>query len=625
MFWKMRDLSRIDLSNSKITISSVSKWSKPNDVKRLLMENSYCENYAFHTGCEERPWLLLELEKELSIDFIRITNRNDSQRDRLKAITVFLSSDGAHWTKIDQNMYIWSADLAVLNIELYSSVSFKYIRFMLDDTKKTYLHFLKLELFSFKQQGFIMSSRTDGFGMRMVNILIGMYLAKRLNFSFGFTWRNENKDVIGIHLDTVENIFSQEFIEKFFYKSDNNLIKEHVVEKAFYNIKDINICKLKHAFSEKFGYYSPGINFGLPYEYINGISKDEFLCEVRNIFKQINFSNKLNNIFKFVNNYTNNIGDFVAIHIRNGEVVYDSICKTYLLQLWLGDRYFPYEIALEICFIEIKKGKKVIIFGQDSECNNNLYKLLNKQYPSNIILADKLLDAKYSNFEKSFFEVTLMSKASTVFTSGKIKANSAFSILASFIAGKYNLVSYNEIFSDKEQYEIIKKNYIFFERNHKLQLSMVNFKMFQLSLKLFLNFNEKMFYLNKALDNDPDNDGYRIYILDLLFKQKQYEAIEKMIKNEIIFREKIFIDTIFINKLSEKKVYEWHMLSYLNFPFKQTYPYISHIAALIAYRLKDTDSALLWNQYSLKKVANEIKFIQLSHKVQAEKTIEKEL
>ncbi|HEC1812655.1 TPA: discoidin domain-containing protein [Campylobacter lari] len=611
MNWKDGDLDNIVLNNSKAISSSISQWSKPADAYRPILENPYIEKFAFHTGRESNPWWMLELDKEYNVDIIKIVNRKDRYRERLKSIEVFISSDAINWIKIDSDMYDWSTDLSVLEIGLYSSFSFRYIKIMLNDINKTYLHFLKIELYCFKNNGFVISSRTDGFGMRMINMLIGMYLAQKLNFSFGFTWRNENPDIVGIYLDSAECIFSKEFIEKFLYKSDNNLIKEHVVETAFFNTKDLSKCCNKTMFSEKWGYYSPSINFGLPYEYLNGISKDDFFCDIGKIFKHVGFSSKLNNIFELAYRQADIIGDFSAIHIRNGEVVYDNICKTYLLQLWLGDRYFPYELALEICLQEISRGKKIVIFGQDSQSNEKLYQILNEKYPNCVKLAE-ILSGQSSDFEKSFFEVILMSRASKIFTSGKIKANSAFSILASFIAGKYNLLSYNECFSDQEQYDIIKKNYIFFNNNHKLQLAMINFRMFQLSLKLSLDFNEKIFYLQRALENDPENNGYRIYILDLFFKNKKYEDIELMIKNDILDKVDLFLNTIFINRLSERKVYEWHSKSYLLFPYKEKYPYISHISALIAYRLNIFSSAVIWNTYSLRKLPKEKHFIKFA-------------
>ncbi|MCW1522368.1 hypothetical protein OLR57_08635 [Campylobacter jejuni] len=75
------------------------------------------------------------------------------------------------------------------------------------------------------EKPYIISAKPDGFGMRLSSMLIGMYLAEKLGFNFGFVWDNitetqdesilgVNEKFIGINLEKKENIFNFNFIKK---------------------------------------------------------------------------------------------------------------------------------------------------------------------------------------------------------------------------------------------------------------------------------------------------------------------------------------------------------------------------------------------------------------------------
>lgn len=59
---------------------------------------------------------------------------------------------------------------------------------------------------------------------------------------------------------------------------------------------------------------------------------------------------------------------------------------------------------------------------------------------------------------------------------------------------------------------------------------MSSFRLFQLSRELNLPLENQIKYLDEALKLDNDNDGYRIYKMQCLFMQQDYNQINENIK-----------------------------------------------------------------------------------------------
>ncbi|EOJ0992799.1 sugar transferase, partial [Campylobacter jejuni] len=149
--------------------------------------------------------------------------------------------------------------------------------------------------------------------------------------------------------------------------------------------------------------------------------------------------------------------DFIALHIRGADIIYGDYYKKWSLQDFVGDKVFPYEIALEIIKRHTNANVKIIIFGQDVKSNMKLlnYIIENKILPKNkIFTVDEFINQTFNIFERTFFEMNLMSHALKIYTPGIQAQKSAFSQCAMMIAGRKNIISYHEIFSLKQQYQI---------------------------------------------------------------------------------------------------------------------------------------------------------------------------
>jgi len=71
--------------------------------------------HAFHTAENaDRPHVIIKLDKQREVRYVRLVNRHDSHTDRAKGLTVWLSADGKQWQQVWQAEDVkpeWVADL----------------------------------------------------------------------------------------------------------------------------------------------------------------------------------------------------------------------------------------------------------------------------------------------------------------------------------------------------------------------------------------------------------------------------------------------------------------------------------------------------------------------------------
>jgi hypothetical protein len=82
--------------------SSVSQWSTAGDRKKDAagaVSGKLTGGYQFHTGLEDSPWWMVDLEAPALVHEIRVFNRmeNAAMAARLRGLAVELSDDGARW------------------------------------------------------------------------------------------------------------------------------------------------------------------------------------------------------------------------------------------------------------------------------------------------------------------------------------------------------------------------------------------------------------------------------------------------------------------------------------------------------------------------------------------------
>ncbi|WP_186820554.1 hypothetical protein [Campylobacter jejuni] len=424
-------------------------------------------------------------------------------------------------------------------------------------------------------------------------MMFGIYISEKINFNFKFTWEehdlNEGDDgknffglqkkFIGPSVGKKEEIFSKNFIKKYYIDNipKNHGFYLHSTNKTFQMI-------INGPFETEWGYYSPGIEGGLPSKWILYCNEIECLIELSNIYKRIEFSSRMQFVIyqaklafeKFSN-------QFVALHIRGADIVFRDFYKNWSLADFVGDKYFPYEIAFEIIEREIKTQNHIIIFGQDEKNNTKLLKYFKQKY-SNLSnkfhLISDFINCDLSIFERSFFEMNFMSYALKIYTPGIQEQKSAFSQCAMIIAGRKNIISYHEIFSLLSQYKIIKKNIDFLDLDPEYK-SMAYFRLYQLSRQLNFSIKHSIKFLNFAMEYDKRNYSLIIHLLDCYFQQNNFDFIENYLSKMSNKDFNHFLSIFIIS--GSMRIYREQEINYMRFNNKN-YPMINLIAIWLNYQ-----------------------------------------
>ncbi|MBM0637675.1 CDP-glycerol glycerophosphotransferase family protein [Campylobacter sp. VicNov18] len=377
----------------------------------------------------------------------------------------------------------------------------------------------------------IIMAKPDGFGMRLFAIMSGLLLSQKTKLPFYFKW-GMVEDVIGntyemfnsikhipFALGKVDEIFNKNFIQKYYISCKD--IKSNHGFGIFHTKKTFNSIK-NGPFEQKWGWYAPGIEGGALSNWIKDYNEDQCYKDFSEIYRQIGFSDKYQDIIKHAKQIAKKLGSFIAIHIRGADIIYSSTYKKASLYGFVGDKYFPYEIAIEIIKNEINN--KIIIFSQDVDADKLLINQFNND--QKIILADQFASQFSDLTERAFFEMNLLSHAVLIYTPGISLQKSAFSQCPSFFSGVKKDISFHKIFSEKEQYQIIQKNIDKLDLN-SMYRSMAFFRLYQLSLKLEKDYKTSLQIIEKAIFEDSSNTAWIIHWIHLNLCYGYYDVVEK--------------------------------------------------------------------------------------------------
>lgn len=267
------------------------------------------------------------------------------------------------------------------------------------------------------------AKRTDGLGERLKAILHALALCKVYGAEFKFYWNEEKFNREGHAVDKIEKIFSSQFIHN-----------HHV------DLLEIPECKIIDDFllSKKNGWYF--CNQNISRNAFKNCPDDYKLyqVELKNAFRMIGFSDSIQKVIKKANSFDIE-KDFVALHLRAGDVVYGGFYQSFSHT----GKALSYPIALHVIREAKKNALRVLIFGQDVELIKKLSKM------DNALSASEFSPENLGRAEAAFFDIILMSKCRAIHAGG-----SGFSVLASMInEAKY--VNPMREYSKKEIVDII--------------------------------------------------------------------------------------------------------------------------------------------------------------------------
>ncbi|WP_229238093.1 hypothetical protein [Campylobacter volucris] len=355
---------------------------------------------------------------------------------------------------------------------------------------------------------------------------------------------NEN-NIIGCSIEEKEKVFTQQFIDDY-----------HFDEKCNFENIHTTLSTIQQQMKKK-TILSPCARLDFV---LNELNFQDYREKSEIIFGQIDFLPELKKRFKlgerFAKLYFKN---FIVIHIRSGDALY-GYAKFRTLASMITFQTISFEIVLEI--IKIEKDKTIILVGDDID---SIEKFVQEIKLFNVFSIHSIRDINLlSNLESVFFDVGFMSAANKIY--GTFASLVTLATLSNASLEHINPYNY---FSIGKLSEILNTNRekLYFLNNYYKAHSL--FCSFIYDSKLKYDKNKLLVKLRKALKYDHTNDKYRIYILDLLLKNKQFELanrylyiILKNIHNRFIDLLLVkFPDFLFIDNFSVYKK------SYSSYPF----------------------------------------------------------
>ncbi|EII4802821.1 hypothetical protein LHL32_001726, partial [Campylobacter jejuni] len=335
-----------------------------------------------------------------------------------------------------------------------------------------------------------------------------------------------------MELDSEELIFSKDFIEKHSYNGYLNC------GGGLFHFKDRNIQSLKQKpYHNNWGYYAP-LGYGF-----DDYEEKTYHKEFKECFSMIDFSEPVQLILNLSNQISSQIGDFIALHLRGGDIIHGEASKRYQKACYF--KVFPVELALEIVKEEINKNLNIVLFGDDLYLLRELQKFsknLINNFEINIYIVDDLIDRKqYSITQMGFFEMSLMSKALRIYRAG----SSLFSRFAHAI-GSAQMINIFTHFTPKERYDVLLKNVDILDLSPKIRKSYTYFCLYLLSIELKLDVEVSITHIQKAMEYYKDNViFYDLYLANCYTLKKDLFKLEEKFKSILILNEELFFKNLF--------------------------------------------------------------------------------
>ncbi|HEB9333000.1 TPA: hypothetical protein R5074_000698 [Campylobacter coli] len=397
---------------------------------------------------------------------------------------------------------------------------------------------LNIRLLKRAFKGLIISARYDAFGARMMSLLNAMYLSRLIGFKFGFIWDCkicQNAKEQYMSLDPADKIFDTVFCDQHDYTYNNLPHTQPDLNDliGFNSIEDGN----KKPFYENYGYR----NLYAYYLHLRfkEIKKEEYFQALKDLYHNLPFSQRYQNIIEKTNLIYKNIGNFIGIHFRGADVVNDLDIRVYALTS-LSPYIFPLELAMEI--IKRENYKTIVLFSSCNIVTNFVKEYFKKNsFDKTIYIANDFLDNTFSYAERDFFNFSLMQHADILYGSNE----SMFRALAANISYRNiqnNLVDC--VFDLQSQYEIISSNIDNYDVDN-LYKSASCIYLFIIANRLNLDNKTKLFWLQKGYKYDKENLSYGILIIENLLLQGRFDEAECELINIFHSKFKIFFQLLF--------------------------------------------------------------------------------
>lgn len=461
----------------------------------------------------------------------------------------------------------------------------------------------------------IVANRFDGLGERFLAFMNAIYLSNLYNYNFKFIWKsmdesNPDLNIEGVIFPSVppkEFLFSEKFISDYYCYDYNQTI----FDTSLWSYYKKNSFEVINKFFQENNILQCNLNTDMS-NFFSDISKVEYRSNMASIWRNIGFSKEINSVIE----YGNKIRDFlkqnyIAIHMRGGDIFY----RTDVLYLC---RFKALEICLSVDIIKRNKGENIVLLGNDENLNMKLKNIF-AQLGYNIFTSNDLIkDCDFDVTQKAIFDIILMSNSKKLYLSG----SSGFSNLA-YLIGNCDKVCVYDIYSTHQKYSIIKNNLKVFDFD-KYQKSFAYIHLYIYAKELKLSLSEQLFNLKEAMITRDDAFVFKLFYVDLLLQNGQFDIAEKFFITIIDNMDKFFENLLYNGwGGAEYFLYDFVFLNYLQIKNIEKYPNLYCITYYLIFRLlkvnyikiKDKIMFFLINNYFDRKLILECSFLKNQNEI----------
>ncbi|MCX2716507.1 hypothetical protein OQH61_02015 [Helicobacter sp. MIT 21-1697] len=425
---------------------------------------------------------------------------------------------------------------------------------------------------------YIVAAKPDGFGVRLCTLLNAMYLSKKTHLSFKFRWEvpriPHNTTLKGIltpyeNIPSKENLFHPDFIANY----HTTLIPSSEDMSILHHQSLSKFCSTPCTYV--FGSYSVQV---LLHHYWKDIDIKEYFTILKSCWESVRFTPYVERIIAKAKAKALNLGSFVAVHLRAGDVIYNLKQDIHINPYTFMKKPLSPYLALEIINEQRQAGQKVLLFSDDLptlqaiKAQNDNYFAMNGG-GAELIIADDIIETHWNNFERSFFEMILISCAKTLYSSG----DSAFSRLPIMISNMPHISLY-ERFSLAQQYHIYQK-YLQTYTFHPAQVAFAYLHLWHLAGLLHLGLEHQKHYIAKATACEYENMTYKILLCSTMLKMKKYGELEKLLSLILAQCKESFLQELTAYQTYHSFLYAFALEEYFtlthNLSFSQI-PYVTY-------------------------------------------------
>lgn len=458
---------------------------------------------------------------------------------------------------------------------------------------------------------FVVCSRDDGSGGRLICLINTIAIANMLNIDFRFCWGSyqevggtwgpnffgdDKVRINGMSMGSVKEIFDEKFIANHYItkelgeklgKYDTSSMSSNTLDSQnplCYSIhKENNFISFKTNFLQdeikKFALVNQTSDYAKHFCFDEKQSK-EYKNELKNAFNTIGFNQNIKNIINkaklLATKYLDN-GGYSVLHFRLGDIVHD-----YSKTRFYGKEAIYKATNPSLVLHIIKNSKnKIILCADDITTSREILKIVNNP---NAIFVDDLRDSK-NNIEAFYFDIIIMSMATQLFGS----TNSQMSRLCTLINPDLVVKEIYEIFSTSEQLQIIKETLPDLKNIPQTSLAFVYFHRYILESKLNPGLNGAILNLNRAFLLDPSNFKYKIYEIKHLIQDNKFEMAEYIARSSILLDHDGFLYILLKKLYYGYTMYDCHKVLIEN--TNLNYLYLSYMSARILYDIGNIQCA----------------------------------